>query len=66
MGFGTKDSDEAKTAVKEEQEIAEKTRDATGKDKVGDKKDSEGRDWKRNGKPFCLFFVKTYRLRTAR
>jgi len=48
MGSGTKDSDEAKTGVKEEQEIAEKTRDTTGKDKAGDKKDSEGRDWKRN------------------
>jgi len=47
MGSGTREFDEIKSDVKEE-EGAEKAKDVSGRDKTGDKKDAEGRDWKRN------------------
>lgn len=57
MGFGTKDIEEDKTVIKDEQESAEKPKDPSGKDKAGEKKDPEGRDWKRNGIGFSIFLA---------
>ena len=47
MGSGTKASESDETVPKDEQDGAEKPKEASGKEKLG--------DWKRNGKPFLMF-----------